>query len=263
MVSSMGNTPSRGRRAAITQLSHPTRNELTRAAAYPGAADSTTGERVSQGPGARLRHRRLRILRDLLQDLRHAAAPRYRQPGDRVSLADRSRRPRHHPRQVGTRCPAAPTLAAADRLRPRRAPLAPAPHRPRGRPERLWHPPGAAAGRAAHAVAHAPQAPAALHHAPAGRRRPGRHHVCAVRGRGAPSVSVHGAGRLHATPGRPVLPGAEHQRGARVPGDAPLGVSVPHSAGPDGHHSTVTNWGTGVRRPAPDRAVRLHPFTLA
>src|SRR5574341_1143053 len=147
----MGNTPSCGRRVVATQLFHRTRKEVTRASRYQGTAHSATVELVSQGPGARLGHRRLLLLRDLPEDLLQVVAPLRRESvGPAESRGSLPAAPSPPPAGRNPDGPAAPALAEADRLRGAPPGLVPPAQRPAWGAERLRHPPGPAAGRAAH-----------------------------------------------------------------------------------------------------------------
>jgi len=157
----MGDTPSCGRRVVATQLFHRSRKEVTRASRYQGTAHSATVELVPQGPGARLGHRRLCLLRDLPKDLLQVVAP--------------VRRESVGPAESRGSVPAAPSPPPAGRDPAGPAALVPPAQRPAGGAERLRHPPGPAAGRAAHPPPQPAEAPNALRAAPPGRLRPGGH----------------------------------------------------------------------------------------
>jgi len=149
----MGDTPSCGRRVVATQLFHRSRKQVTRASRYQGTAHSATVELVSQGPGARLGHRRLCLLRDLPEDLRQVVAPLRRESvGPAESRGSVPAAPSPPP---AGRDPAGPAaLAEADRLRGAPPGLVPPAQRPAPQPA---------------------EAPTALRAAPPGRLRPGGH----------------------------------------------------------------------------------------
>src|SRR5574337_863291 len=189
----MGNAPSCGRRDGASAIFHLTRKEVTRATPYQGTAHSTTVELVPHGAGTRVGHRCLLLFRNLPENLLQVAAPLHRQPRGSLELG-RSLPTAAFPSPAGRDPdgPAAPALAAADRVWPPTTPVAPAAHGPPGRPECVRHPPGAAAGGAADPTPESAEAPQALRHAPPRRLCPGRHQVRPLAGGGPPRVPVHG-----------------------------------------------------------------------